>query len=282
MSQNNPPRSIGAQLVDEGLLTPDAVERTLVRQKEQGQRFGEAAVSLGLVEAGQLAQSLAKQYGFNYLAKGDKRIHPGVVTAFTPDNILVEQYKNLRSQLALRWFNLGNQILAVCSLEAGEGRSLTAANLSVVFAQLGKKVLLIDADLRSPRQHELFTEANTTEGLSSVLAGLHNFEAAITPISAMPGLSLLSSGAHAPNPTELLAGNRFAHALEILGKHFDLVILDTPAGNQYPDSLGLARLAQGALLLARKDTTGVTALKQYADQLTQIGVTLVGSLLTAG
>lgn len=283
MSQiNTPPRSIGAQLVEEGLLTPDAVERTLVRQKEQGQRFGEAALSLGLVEAGQLAQSLAKQYGFNYLSKSDERVHPSVVTAFTPDNVLVEQYKNLRSQLALRWLSQGNQIVAICSLEAGEGRSITAANLAVVYAQLGKKVLLIDADLRHPRQHELFLEANTTQGLSSVLAGLHNFESAITPISAMPGLSLLAAGAHAPNPTELLASNRFAHSLEILVKHFDAIILDTPAGNLYPDSLGLARLAQGALLLARKDTTGVTALKQYADQLTQIGVTLVGSLLTAG
>ena len=98
----------------------------------------------------------------------------------------------------------------------------------------------------------------------------------------MPGLSLLSAGAHAPNPTELLASNRFAHALEVLTKHYDIILLDTPAGNLYPDSLGLARLAQGALIVARKNTTSVTALKQYADQLTQIGVSLVGSFLTFG
>jgi protein-tyrosine kinase len=277
-----PPRTIGAQLIDEGLLTQDAVERTLIRQKEQGQRFGEAAVSLGLVEASQLAQSLARQYGFTYLSPTDSRIHQSVVTAFTPDNLAVEQYKNLRSQLALRWFNQGNQQLAICSLEAGEGRSLTAANLAVVYAQMGKKVLLIDADLRSPTQHLLFSEANSTQGLSSVLAGLHTFESAINPIAAMPGLSLLSAGAPAPNPTELLAGNRFAHALEVLAKHYDVIFIDTPAANHYPDSLGLARLAQGALLLARKNATGVTPLKRYADQLTQIGVSLVGSLLTFG
>lgn len=283
MSHNKlPPRTLGAQLVDEGLLTPDAVERTLIRQKEQGQRFGEAAVSLGLVEAGQLAQSLARQYGFTYLAPNDSRIHPSVVTAFTPDNLAVEQYKNLRSQLSLRWFNQGNQLLAICSLEAGEGRSLTAANLAVVYAQMGKKVLLIDADLRTPCQHLLFSEANNTQGLSSVLAGLHSFESAISPIGAMPGLSLLAAGAHAPNPTELLAGNRFSHALEVLTKHYEIIIIDTPAGNLYPDSLGLARLAQGALLVARKNTTGITPLKQYADQLTQIGVSLVGSFLTFG
>lgn len=283
MSQhNNPPRSIGAQLVEEGLLTQDAVERTLIRQQEKGQRFGEAAVSLGFMEEGQLAQSLARQYGFTYLSPSDQRIDKSVVTAFTPENLVVEQYKNLRSQLALRWFSQGNQVLAICSLEAGEGRSTTAANLAVVYAQMGKKVLLIDADLRNPTQHLLFSEANKSQGLSSVLAGLHHFESAITPISAMPGLSLLSSGAHAPNPTELLASNRFAHAMEILAKHYDTIIVDTPAGNHFPDSLGLARLAKGALILARKDATGVSALKLYTDQLTQIGVTLVGSLLTFG
>ncbi|HRH78130.1 MAG TPA: hypothetical protein PK129_12325, partial [Cellvibrionaceae bacterium] len=90
MSQNKlPPRTLGAQLVDEGLLTPDAVERTLIRQKEQGQRFSEAAVSLGLVEESQLAQSLARLYGFTYLAANDTRIHPSVVSALTPENLAV-------------------------------------------------------------------------------------------------------------------------------------------------------------------------------------------------
>ncbi|WP_374278288.1 chain length determinant protein tyrosine kinase EpsG [Azonexus sp.] len=276
-------RSIGALLIDSGRLTPEAAERILKLQKEQGLRFGDAAIQLGLLSDADIQQALSRQYDYPYLMPGDDRISEEVVAAFKPFSPVVEQLRALRSQLMLRWFDAesGRKALAVVSPDNGEGRSFTAANLAVVFSQLGERTLLVDADLRQPRQHQLFRLANKV-GLSSVLAGRAELAEAIIRISGLRDLSVLPAGAVPPNPQELLSRPVFTALLATLQAQYDIVIIDTPPAGRTADAQAITARAHGALVVARKDITALPALQAMVTSLQQGGGNVVGSLLNNG
>ena len=276
-------RSIGALLIDSGRLTPEAAERILKLQKEQGLRFGDAAIQLGLLSDADIQQALSRQYDYPYLMPGDDRISEEVVAAFKPFSPVVEQLRALRSQLMLRWFDAesGRKALAVVSPDNGEGRSFTAANLAVVFSQLGERTLLVDADLRQPRQHQLFRLANKV-GLSSVLAGRAELAETITRIPGLRDLSVLPAGAVPPNPQELLSRPVFTALLATLQAQYDIVIIDTPPAGRTADAQAITARAHGALVVARKDITALPALQAMVASLQQGGGNVVGSLLNNG
>ena len=270
--------SIGAILVDSGKLTIEAAERILRLQKEQGLLFGDAALQLGLLTNEDIQFALARQYDYPYLLKGDGEVSSELVAAFQPFSPQVEALRALRSQLMLRWFT-GQQerrALAIVSPARGEGRSYLAANLAVVFSQLGEHTLLIDADMRNPRQHALFGLENRT-GLSSIIG--RGEVSNIHRIPSFKDLSLLTAGPQPPNPQELLGRPPFAKLLAELAGEFDVVIIDTPATDEYGDARAIAVRAGGALMVARKKETRVADLREIVKQLTQSGVAVVGSVL---
>src|SRR5438552_6732065 len=199
-------RSIGAILMDSGALSPEDAERILLFQKENGLRFGEAAIRLGLLTEADIQFALSRQFSYAYLrAAGDKKpLSDELVAAYQPFSPRVEQLRAIRSQLMLRWFDKAEQrqVLTVIGTENGEGRSYLAANLAVVFSQLGERTLLIDADMRTPRQHRIFNIPDRI-GLSAVLSGRAG-RGAMVPVPAFGTLSLLPAGACPPNPQELL------------------------------------------------------------------------------
>ena len=160
-------------------------------------RFGDAALQLGLLDEDDIQQVLSRQYDYTYLMPDDDSISKEVVAAFKPFSPVVEQLRVLRSQLLLRWFDVdaGGRALAVLSPDTGEGRSFVAANLAVVFSQLGQRTLLVDADLRRPCQHRLFRISDKL-GLSSILAGRAETAECISRIPHLKDLSLLPSKAH--------------------------------------------------------------------------------------
>jgi len=155
-------RAMGAILVDAGRLTPEDAEIILRNQRDEGLRFGDAALRLGLLSEEDIQFALSRQFDYPYLAPGDLSVSKELVAAFSPFTPLVEQLRALRSQLMLRWFDgepgssSARRILPILSPGHGEGRSFIAANLAVVFSQLGERTLLIDADLRSPHQADIF------------------------------------------------------------------------------------------------------------------------------
>lgn len=276
-------RSIGAILIDCGRLTPDAAERILKLQKEQDLRFGDAAIQLGLLTEADIQQALSSQYDYPYLMPGDDRISQDVIAAFKPFSPVVEQMRALRSQLMLRWFDAeaGHKTLAVVSPSRGEGRSFTAANLAVVFSQLGERTLLIDADLRNPRQHELFRLPNKL-GLSSILAGRAELTETVTRIPGLIDLSVLPAGATPPNPQELLSRPLFNVLIATLSAQYDIVIVDTPAGGETADSPTIAARTRGAVVVARKDLTSAPKLQALVTSLQHAGIAVVGSVLNNG
>ena len=165
-------RAIGAILIDAGRLSPDGAERILRAQRDGGLRFGDAAISLGLLKESDIQFALSRQFDYPFLQPGESSVSDEVVAAYRPFTHQVEELRALRSQLMLRWFDAEaeRKTLAIVSPERGEGRSFIAANLAVVFSQLGERTLLIDADMRNPRQHTMFAVSNRL-GLSETLAG---------------------------------------------------------------------------------------------------------------
>jgi protein-tyrosine kinase len=269
---------IGALLVDAGVLDPEGVQRILDYQRKSGVLFGDAGVALGLLNEDDVRHALALQFGHVHLSP-DAGLGAELIAACDPDCEAVEHLRSLRSQLMLRWFenDARQAALAIVSPGSGEGRSYIAANLAVLFSQLGKRTLLIDADLRRPRQHRIFGLSGRV-GLSGVLAGRAGWDA-VSEIAALPGLSVLPAGAVPPNPQELLARPGFARLIQALRSSYDVILIDTPAAQSCADASTIAARAGAALMLACRDATSVPRVSQLADNLRQFGVTIVGAVL---
>lgn len=269
---------MGEILVDTGRLSPLDAERIAQFQRQCGARFGEAGIALQLMTDDDVQFALSVQFEYPYLAS-DMSFHRELVAASKPDSRSVEQLRALRSQLMLRWFENGadHKGLAIVSAGSQEGRSYIAANLAILFSQLGERTLLIDADMRAPRQHQLFNLGRHA-GLSDMLAGRVGPEAVVS-ISALPDLSVLPAGSIVPNPQELLGRQRFSNLLLSLGEKFDVIIIDTPPASECADAQTIAVRAGAALIVARKDSSSVPQLNQFIHSLREFGVTLVGSVL---
>lgn len=272
-------RRIGTILIDAGRLTAAAAEKILYFQKEQGKRFGDAAIELGFITEDDIRFALSHQFDYPYLPAGDVSLRHELVAAYKPFSPAVEKLRTLRSQLILRWFNAEtqNNALAIISPGGGEGRSFIAANLAIVFSQLGERTLLIDADLRAPRQHALF-KLSDNAGLSGMLAGRIGAEAVVR-VPSLLGLSVLPAGAAPPNPQELLARSGFSKLLQSLTHDFDIVIIDTPAALEYTEAHIIAARAGAAMMLARNNFSSMPEIAQLTRSLQQADITLVGSVL---
>lgn len=272
-------RSMGAILIDAGRLKAEDAGRILRVQREQGLRFGDAAIELGLITQADIEFALSRQFDYPYLLRGQSAVSEEVVAAYAPFAPQVETMRALRSQLMLRWFDtdVAHKALAIVSAERKEGRSFIAANLAVVFSQLGEHTLLIDADMRNPCQHQLFGLDNRA-GLSAVLSGRGGPEA-IQRIPSLRDLSVLPAGAQPPNPSELLGRPLFSQLLHELAKEFDLILLDTPAAAETADAQTVIMRAGCALMVVRKNASRVGQVRGIADHAVQTNTTIVGTVL---
>lgn len=273
-------RTIGAILMDAGLLSADDAEQIVRMQRQNNLRFGEAAIKLGLLTEADIQHALARQFDYAYLRLSDhKPVSEEVIAAYQPFSAQVEQLRSVRSQLILRWFDKreDRQVLAVVGPGRGEGRSYLAANLAVLFAQLGERTLLIDADLRHPRQHELFMLQNKV-GLSTLLAQ-RSREEAIVRIPDLVGLSVLPAGPVPPNPLELINRPAFGELLQHVRASYDVILLDTPSLEVGEEAAMIAMRAGAAIAVARTVHTRVSGFKDLVLGLTQAGVAVVGSVL---
>jgi len=278
-------RLIGAILVEEGKLTAQEIDRVLELQKEEGVRFGEAAVRLGLISDNDVRFALAKQYDFPHLVRDTeaKGVQPSneLVAAFAPFHPRTEELRALRTQLLIRWYNpeQGRNALVIVSPDSGEGRSYLAANLAVVFSQLGARTVLVDADLRAPRQHQIFGLPQG-HGLSTLLSGRGDHKATF-PIHGLNRLSVLPAGPLPPNPQELLSRPAFGALMKDLQSSFDVVIVDTPPARRFADAQSIAFRAGDALVVARKNHTAVASTSKVVKELAGTGARVVGSIINA-
>ncbi|MEN9866929.1 MAG: chain length determinant protein tyrosine kinase EpsG [Pseudomonadota bacterium] len=276
-ANHHPGNNMGRLLLDMGKLTPEGAEQVLRAAKERGLRFGEAAVQLGLVSEEDIQQVLAHQFDYPYLHAGQGKYPPELVAAFQPFSPTVETLRAVRSQLMLRWFTEQRKSLVVACVNEGEGASFLAANLAVVFSQLGEHTLLVDANLRNPRQHDMF-QLQERRGLSDILAGRADLSV-ITKVEYFVDLSVLAAGTLPPNPQELVSRTSFNELTQDLAARYDVILYDVAGFSTAADLMAVAACTEGVLLVVRKNQTRMAAISILNEQLTRNGIEMVGTVV---
>ncbi|WP_373715412.1 CpsD/CapB family tyrosine-protein kinase [Roseateles sp.] len=272
-------RPIGDLIRDARNLSAAEVEKVLSFQREHGVRFGEAAVTLGLASPDDVLNALAQQFHYP-LASAERRIaSPELLTLLQPFSVQAEAIRAVRSQVTMRMAkpDAGRQALAVISPNNGDGKTFFAANLAVSLAQLGGRTLVVDADLRSPRQHEVFKVSNAA-GLSSLLSGRSEPQV-IQPVEGVSGLFVLPCGPIPPNPLELIERPAFGLLVRELTGKFDHVVIDTAAASQGADACVVAAKCGAALVLTRKHKNKVAALQDLVASMAGSAVQLLGAVV---
>ena len=272
---------LGQLLMRQGKLRAEDIPTVSAAQKSGEIRFGEAAISLGLVSQIDVQRALSRQFAFPSVHIGESGFDPQVYTAYNPGGAASEAIRGLRADLVLRWFNDKPVKLAVLSARAGEGATSVAANLAVAFAQLGERTLLVDANFRDPNRHcELFgLSGRSVLGLSNVLSGRCSMKQALIAANPFSTLQLLSAGAPPPNPQELLSHGSFAHLIESAPKAFDAIIIDGPPVLDYPDAQMLAARAESVLFVTRRNRSRVDDLVRAKTRVAVGGTRVLGAVM---
>jgi non-specific protein-tyrosine kinase len=165
-----------------------------------------------------------------------------------PHTVAAEAFRVLRANVLFASVDTRVQMLQLTSPSPGDGKSSVSANLAIAMAQAGKRVILVDGDLRRPEQHRLFGLRNNHGITSAIIGDEHALAAALQP-TAIPGLSVLTSGPLPPNPAELLGSRRMAALLETLKGLCDLLIVDSPPVSAVADTAVLASQADAVILV---------------------------------
>ena len=272
-------RSIGTILRDAKDLSAEQVERILAYQRDHNLRFGEAAIALGLVTEDDVLFALSQQFHYPYSPEETRDLNPELVTATKPFSQQAEAFRAIRSQLMMRVFNSDGprRALAVVSPESGDGKTFFSANTAVALSQLGGRTLLVDADLRGPRQHEVFG-INVSSGLSGLLSGRAESNV-IVQVPDLPSLFVLPVGITPPNPLELVERPAFGLLIRELLSKFDHVVIDSPAAVFGSDAAVIAAKAGAALVIARKGRSRLGALQDLVAMLSETPAKLAGVIM---
>ena len=257
------------EYIDNTLKTPDDVRNVL------------GVSVLGLVPAyGSRGKTRSRQAQGEEGADGAPT-DPALVTARAPMSPIAESYRELRTALLLAVAGHPPRDIGVTSCQPSEGKTTTAINLATALAQLGKRVLLVDADLRRPRCHQVMG-VSSASGVSNYLTGHDDIESLVQPTS-IERVSLLPAGPIPPNPAELLDSTRFAQLVEALRSrdHYDHVIFDTPPVLSVVDPLLVGRKLEGMVLVIRSAFTSREAGRLGKEKLDTGRVNLLGIVLNA-
>lgn len=272
-------KRLGDVLRDRGLLDDEQISKISDFQGRNQVSFGTAAKQLGFVREDAIKQALATQFGYPVAPLEDQTLGAELVTAYKTDSPYAESMRRLRSDL-LATVKRGNPLaLAVVSPRAGDGRTHLVGNLAIVFAQMGKRVLVIDSDLHRPRLQELFKVPNDV-GMSLVLSG-RQCPDPVQGVAHFEHLSVLTSGPLPPNPHELVSGDRMAEIIASARRHYDVILVDTPAANVYSDAENIALTVGAALVVARRNRTKLVELIELSRRLKNKDVNVLGTLLVA-
>ncbi|RMH69907.1 MAG: polysaccharide biosynthesis tyrosine autokinase [Gemmatimonadetes bacterium] len=200
-----------------------------------------------------------------------------LVTHLAPKSIPSEAFRSLRTNI--QFFDLSRQseAILITSAVSEEGKSTTCANLAITTAQVGRKTLLIDGDLRKPVIHHLF-EAPSEPGLTDVLLGRYTWQEVIHSTS-VPGLDIICSGTQPPNPSELLSSPELKSLITTLKEHYDMILFDSPPVIPVADSVALSTNVDGVLLVVSAGKTDRHALQRTRDLLHNVNARIMGAVL---
>lgn len=194
----------------------------------------------------------------------------------TSSFVIKEAYNSIRTNLLFTQQGEKCPIFVVTSPTANNGKTINSANMAISFAQMGKKTLVIDSDMRNPSLHKLFS-LNSKNGLSEILAGItDNITVSKTDVE---NLSVITAGKIPPNPAELLASPRMTNLLKFVREHYDCVFIDTPPVNIVTDATVFAENTTGYIIIVKNDYTKTPELKYAVKTLENIGGDVLGFVM---
>jgi polysaccharide biosynthesis transport protein len=201
-----------------------------------------------------------------------------IIVHSNPKSNVAEGFRTIRTNLLFSSPDVEKKHILITSSLPLDGKSLQSANIAVSFAQMGKKVLLIDADMRKARIHEIFN-LDRSPGLSEYLAGNESRP----QMTDIPGLEVLTAGRTSPNPSELLGSKRMKELLESgrAGGDFDMVIIDSPPVLSVADAAILSAVTDGVVLVVKAGSTPRPAIQRAIQQLSDVKARLIGCVLNA-
>lgn len=206
------------------------------------------------------------------------KVSPDLVSYVDPGSLAAEGYRTLRSSILLSAVDHEPKLLLITSSFAAEGKSTSAANLAVSFAQRSARVLLVDTDLRKGTLHMKFRLSNRA-GLSTLLARESGSEAYEHPLPDLPNLTVLSRGPIAPNPGEMLASRMMEDMIAQWRSEYEHIIFDSSPVLAVADTLSLAPQADATLILVRSGVTRKKALLRVREQLRRASARVLGTLI---
>lgn len=204
------------------------------------------------------------------------RLNRSLITDMNPSSHISESFRSLRTyirQLGLLK-GTGGQVLLFTSAEGGEGKTTILANLAVSFVQDGKKVAVVDGNLRKPGLHSIF-DVEGSQGLAAYLSGYEEAKD-IAVYGSLANLAVIPAGVSTISPPDLLGSERMAGLLTELKASFDLILLDSPQAVDYSDARILAPLSDGVVIVARHGRTKREALRKLKGLMEQTGVRILG------
>lgn len=209
-----------------------------------------------------------------------------IIVVENPKSPEAEMFRNLRTNIQFMNADSEKKVMLVTSTMPGEGKSYVSANLAAAFAQIDKKVLIVDTDMRKGRQYSLFN-LHPRPGISNFLSGVvdqdfvgqkENIENYIQETD-VDNLYLIPAGSVPPNPSELLVSNKMKNIIERLKEHFDVVIFDAPPSLIVADALILARLVDFNILVCAQNTTRMEDLNKSKMAIENVGGKVAGVVL---
>lgn len=209
-----------------------------------------------------------------------------IIVVENPKSPEAEMFRNLRTNIQFMNANSEKKVMVVTSTVPGEGKSYISANLAAAFAQLDKKVLIIDADMRKGRQYSLFN-LKPRPGISNFLSGVveqgfigeKNNIANYIQETDVDNLYLIPAGNVPPNPSELLVSTKMQAMIEELSQNFDIIIFDAPPCLIVADALILARLVDFSIIVTAQNSTKIDNLKRAKSAIENVGGKVAGVVL---
>ena len=225
-------------------------------------------------------EEITRRFKLNVLGAVSQYKEPedDLITHKEPRSPISESFRALRMNVQYASVDRPVKTLLVTSAAPSDGKTTIAANLGVVFAQNGKKVTVIDADLHRPRMHKVF-QTDRLPGLSSLFVQPQIFLNGESRHTQQEHLSLITAGELPPNPSDLLSSNKMREILDAVLDHSDLVIIDTPPVLSLTDAVVLSPLVDGVVLVVRPGQTTFGALKVAVEQLRHVGANILGVVL---
>ena len=274
---------IETELIRVAKMSSRQVARARELQQRQGTSFLEAAMATRAVSRESLMAALSKQFSYPIIhADSDtSRFSGELVAGHEPFGAAAEEIRSIRSALVSAAIAKGVRAFAIIGSRAGMGSTYFAGNIAIAFAQMSVATLLVDANLRDPRVVEMFGVNRNREGLAETILR-RNLTAPNIIYDAMPGLSILPSGAIPPNPQELLSSEEFLTLSGNFMRDFGVVIYDTPSALDYADAYVVASRVGAALLIARRNQAAFKDVAVMTAKLRRMECNVIGSVFNKG